>query len=62
MCCGLKECYTTANKPKHGRPPNLTAQAWRALIREVANLLTGQLCRLTTQSGLHRELIVKGKT
>lgn len=38
MCGGLKEYYATANKPKHGRPPNLTAPARRTLISEVAKV------------------------
>jgi hypothetical protein len=40
----LKECGTTTNLPRGGRPPKLTDQARRALIREATKRLNVRSC------------------
>ena len=57
-----KEYGTTANLPRHGRPPKLTSQARRALIREAAKrpmVTLEELQRSTAQVGesVHRTTI-----
>ena len=57
-----KEYGTTANLPRHGRPPKLTGRARRALIREAAKrpmVTLEELQRSTAQVGesVHRTTI-----
>ncbi|MCJ8737809.1 hypothetical protein PDJAM_G00028230 [Pangasius djambal] len=62
MLNGVQNLGTTANLPRHGRPPKLTGRARRALIREAAKrpmVTLVELQRSTAQVGesVHRTTI-----
>ena len=46
-----KECGTTANLPRHGRPPKLAGRERRALIREAAHSNSGGAAEIHSSGG-----------